>query len=529
MQVQHITEHFNPRRSPCVFAVFLFAATLILTGVREIAAVETRRKLPSPGSIIGDYVKARGGKKRCAAIRDATYEWTAAGEVRARVQKRAPVSLRTDETSPGGETNNAASARSAWTRGADGNLRTLTDAESLGAKLTAAIVASNLVEWKKLNLLARTVGVEAGETESAYVVEFSTREGAKARATFGAGSKLLLKLSDPWRAREIVFADYKLKDGVLEPHRMSISERGAAPTIYQLQSAQYNTNLAETIFDPPSEVAINIPDLLREVARNQKELDERVSEYTFTRKETEREINDRGELKRERVKVQEIYPVRGGGRVLKLISENGVALSPERTAKEEKRVAEELEKAERDYRKEQEKRERNAAEKIKRKGNETGVGKDGDDEFEGVSTFLRACEFVSPRREVFRERAAIVFDFRARPGFRPQNSGESLVSKLIGVVWIDPEDKQVMRLEARLADGFKIGGGLLASVRSGSAFAFEQTRMADGVWLPRMAQINASVKVLLLAGLRLDATREYSDYKKFNTQTGDAKLNEVKQ
>lgn len=506
----------------------LLLVSIIVNGINAQqgrATVETRRKLPSPEAVINDYVKALGGKKRLAAIKDVTSEWKATeGGATAVRREKTPASLRTDLSLPNGEVNYAASARSAWRRGTEGDLRTLTDAESFAAKLAAMLEASNFVNWKKLNVLARTVGVEQLDNEPAYQVEFSTREGAKMRAWFSASSKLLLKLFDPLQQSEITFSEYKAQDGVLMPHRMMIREKGMQTT-FALQSARYNTGVAEAIFDPPSVENINIPDLLREVARNQKELDERISEYTFTRRETEREINDRGELKREKVRVHEVYPVRGGGRVLKLISEDGVALSPERMAKEEKRVTEDLEKAERDYQKEQEKRARNSAAKTKRKGNETGMGKDGDDDFEGISAFLRACEFVAPRREMFRGRETIVFDFRPRANFRPQNSSESLISKLIGVVWIDPQDKQVMRLEARLSDGFKVGGGLLASVRSGSAFAFEQTRMTDGVWLPRMAQINASVKVLLVAGLRLDAIREYSEYKKFNTEAGDVKLN----
>ena len=31
-----------------------------------------------------------------------------------------------------------------------------------------------------------------------------------------------------------------------------------------------------------------------------------------------------------------------------------------------------------------------------------------------------------------------------------------------GVMWIDEKDKQVARLEAVLADSFKVGGGVLA-------------------------------------------------------------------
>jgi len=90
-----------------------------------------------------------------------------------------------------------------------------------------------------------------------------------------------------------------------------------------------------------------------------------------------------------------------------------------------------------------------------------------------------------------------VFDFRPRPGFKPSNRQEDLISKLVGVAWIDPADKQVMRLEGRLAEGFKMAGGLLVNLRPGAAFVMEQTRMVEGVWLPRMAQINLSVKVLL--------------------------------
>jgi hypothetical protein len=141
-----------------------------------------------------------------------------------------------------------------------------------------------------------------------------------------------------------------------------------------------------------------------------------------------------------------------------------------------------------------------------------------------ISTFLRACELISPRRETFRGRESIVFDFRPRPGFRPSNRGESIVSKLSGIIWIDPVERQVIRLEARLVDSYKLGGGLFASIQSGSAFVFEQTRLPEGIWLPRFSQFNISARVLLVAGVTVNETREFSDYKRFSTKTGDDKL-----
>jgi hypothetical protein len=92
------------------------------------------------------------------------------------------------------------------------------------------------------------------------------------------------------------------------------------------------------------------------------------------------------------------------------------------------------------------------------------------------------------------------------------------------VVWVDPVDRQVMRLAARLVEGFKIGGGLMASIKPGSAFAFEQTRLPDGVWLPRFSQVNASARVLLFAGVTYNQTQEFGDYKRFETKTDEGQL-----
>jgi hypothetical protein len=191
-------------------------------------------------------------------------------------------------------------------------------------------------------------------------------------------------------------------------------------------------------------------------------------------------------------------------------------LSAERAAKEDKRVQEEFLKAERD-------KDKDAKEAAKRRA-EREKKKDDADGDPAISMFLRACDFVSPRRERFEGRESIVFDFRPRAGFKPKTREESLIAKLVGVVWIDPVDKQVIRLEARLAEGFKMAGGLLVSLKPGAALVMEQTRMSQGVWLPRFAHINLSVKVLLFAGGDFNKTIEWSDYKHFSGDVKDYRI-----
>jgi hypothetical protein len=525
MRVRHLACARAARRQQ--FVAFYLAVVLALcasayTAHAQSSRTGARQKLPAPDKVVGDYLKAVGGKKRLVQIKDADYEWLVVVKDQpmggAHTQIKAPSSVRMDLIFGNGEINSGANASSAWMRGLDGVSRTLTDAEANTARLQAMLDGSRLVDYKKQNVLARTVMLDqTGASEPAYVVEFSLRNGARLRYWFGASSKLILKIADEARKTYARFTDYRLEDGVLEPHRVERELGDTGALTFLLKNVRYNTGIASTRFDPPSAETVNIAELLREVDRNQEIIDERVSEYSFREKSTQREINGRGEVTKETVNVYEVYPVAGGAMVRKLISENGVPLTAERAAKEEKRVLEALEKAERERVKETEKRERERAKN-------GGQAKKKEDDDPGISDFLRASELVSPRRERLRDREVIVFDFRPKAGYKPRNDIESIVLKLTGIIWIDPVDKQVMRLEAKLTDSYKMGGGLLASIRPGTAFVFEQKRMSDGVWLPSMAQINVSAKVLIFKGIEINVREEFSDYKRFNGDVEGYKL-----
>src|SRR5207253_9231720 len=122
-----------------------------------------------------------------------------------------------------------------------------------------------LVEYKKLNVLARTAVIDVTGAEPAYVVEFSTKSGARLRYWFGANSKLLLQTVDEANKTTVRLGDYRLERGTLEPHRI---ERGMGDNdamTFLLQSARYNTGLDDSIFDPPSAETPDITKLLQEV------------------------------------------------------------------------------------------------------------------------------------------------------------------------------------------------------------------------------------------------------------------------
>lgn len=487
----------------------------------------TPQKLPSAEKIVEGYFKAVGGKRRLAPIRDATYEWTIhlSGQPigTAKTQVKSPASLRSEMTFGNGQIISGANPASAWVWGLDKRLLTLTGPDAASAKLQALLTASHVIDYKKLNVMPRVIALGDLSSQPAYIVEFSTRAGARLRYWFSLQSNLLVMVEDEARKTTTRFGDYKSTTGQLplEPHLVQL-KTGDGELTFRLQRATYNTNIPNSLFDPPrSEEALDVVSLLREVARNQETVQKRISEYAFFQKETDREINGKGELKKEKTRVYEVFPVSHHAPIRKLISENGVVLGGERAAKEAQRVDEELVKVEREREKTEEKVARRKAARMKQ---QSGNGGAEPDEDPTISQFLKVCEFVSPRRERFNDREAIVFDFRPRPGFKPGNRSESLIAKLVGVAWIDPVDKQVMRLEAKLAEGFKMAGGLVLSLRPGAGFVMEQTRMAEGIWLPRFAHVNLSVKVFLFRGIDVNKTIEWSDYKHFKGDVNDYKL-----
>ena len=336
---------------------FLFIV-LLLAGVAHEAPAQ--KKLPSAEKIVDNYLKALGGRKSVSAIKDTTYNWTIQFNDQpfgtALTQRKPPSSERWELTFGNGQIISASNTRSAWELGLDNHLRTLTGPESAAAKLRATLDASRLVGFKKLNVLARVVSLGDLSSEPAYIVEFSTRSGARFQYYFSVKTGLITKITGDVKKTKVVFDNYRAVEGIQEPHRIRMNVEGSGELTLLLEKVTYNTGIDDKVFDPPgAKEALDVVALLREVGKNQDELENRVAEYAFKQTETDREITSKGELKKETVKVYEVYPLPNREPVEKLISENGVPLSPERAAKEERRVQEEFEKAEREKDKDEKK------------------------------------------------------------------------------------------------------------------------------------------------------------------------------
>src|SRR6266496_5529615 len=127
---------------PAVLCSFLLLSSQTVAAQRSNSAPP--RKLPSADKITDNYLKAIGGKRSVAAIKDATYDWViqlkgqAIGTARA--QLKSPTSERWEMTFGNGQIISATSASSAWEMGLDGRMRTLVGPEGAVAKYVARLM-----------------------------------------------------------------------------------------------------------------------------------------------------------------------------------------------------------------------------------------------------------------------------------------------------------------------------------------------------------------------------------------------------
>jgi hypothetical protein len=263
----------------------------------------------------------------------------------------------------------------------------------------------------------------------------------------------------------------------------------------------------------------SFPRLLMELQKNEDKIDEILEDYSYTQKSIKRELGKDGVLRETESETFQLSFYKGN-RIRRLIEKNGKPLSEKEQTDEDKNVQKRVAEIEREIAKKE-------ARTVSQSANGTP-----DENNQRISTaeVLRASRLVNPRRERFRGRDVVVFDFEPNPAFdfRRAKSFLKFFGKTAGVMWIDEQDKQVARLEAFLFDDFKIGGGFLANLKKGASFALEQERVNDEIWLPSVADINLSVKVLLVKGINVNQILKSYNYRKFKTEVKDSKVDEIK-
>jgi len=457
--------------------------------------------------IVDQYIKAEGNSKVLTRVKTLTLEGTFANRANERAGTYTLITKQPNryysELVDGDRTSiEAYNGKSAWHQNA-GELATLVGPE--GAQLEAAgqYYNSRLVNAKKNKLGLAIIGHAQVRGKDTLQIEVITSAGLKREIFFDPQTHLIVKeaASIGGIDEQILYADYRTQDGVKLPFKIEL-HRGSDVYDIAVTRTVVNGTVGERVFDFPKKSQVQLPDLkalFKEIDDNQKAIDKIKENYTGSRAEEETEYDKTGKVTKREAKEYTFFYL-DGDEISTLTGKDGKPLGEEEQKKENERTQKEI--------REHEKKDARDKEKAKK-----------DDDDPGIEVFLRACQFVNPRRERFRGQDVLVFDFEPNPEFKPHKLAEKLVQKLAGVVWIDEKSHDVARLEAYFVGDFKLAAGMLANLQKGTSFVFEQAFTNNEVWLPTYAEVHVGVRVLLVKGFKVNAVIRYSDYKRFNVES----------
>jgi hypothetical protein len=472
-----------------------------------------------PAKIVSEYVKAAGGSKALSKIQTETLEGAFSNPTDGKPSTytfslKLPNRYYSEFVLGDKNLIEAYNGKSAWRQATSGELSTVLGQEGQQLEAASLCYNSRLLNLKKHKLAVAFVGHAQVRGKDALQLELTTPTNIRRELFFDPQSHLLVKESAPVAGldEEMLYDDYRSIDGVKLPYKIEL-HRGSDTYDINITRAAINATVGERTFDFPIKSQVKLPDLkalFKEIDENQKVADKIRENYAGTRVEEETEFEKDGKVKKTTVNEYTFFYL-NGDEVSTLVKKDGKPLGDAEQKKENEKTQKEIENIQKREAKKEAK-----DEKAKEEGKDK---KDKDDDDVGIETFLRAAQFVNPRRERFRGQDVLVFDFEPNPEFQPHKMVEKVVHQLAGVIWVDEQAHEVARLEAYFVGDFRIVGGLLANLQKGTSFVFEQSYFNNEVWLPTYMEAHVGVRVLLMKGFNLNATTRYSDYKRFNVET----------
>jgi len=246
----------------------------------------------------------------------------------------------------------------------------------------------------------------------------------------------------------------------------------------------------------------------REIVRRSVEIDKKNSEiarnYTFVQRQQQRDMDSSGRVKKVESETFDVTLLEGSP-YRRLIARNDRPLSPKDQAKEEEKLRRSIEdrrkeppeqRAQRikDWERKQEKQ----REPLREIPEAFDLKLAGEDKIDGVETWM--------------------IDATPHPGYKPHSQSSSFFPKVRARFWIAKPDYQWVKIDMESLDTISFGGFLIRMAK-GSHLEFEASRVNNEVWLPKRAVLKGSVRIALIKLLRGDISFEFTDYKKFQTDS----------
>lgn len=484
----------------------------------------------SPNKILSQASRALGGEKVLKSISSRQVF----GKIR-RLSDGAVGNYQAQTTKPnfygetydlnGFEYSNGYNGKSGWIRNSKDGLRTLTGDAAQDFQAEANFRAAGWLNVKADKSKITSGGKANVNEKAANIVLLTNSKGTQIKLYFDAASSLLLREEIPQgdSVKTIDYGDYRNINGTRQPFETVLKTADETYEI-KLDEIKINPQITKSAFDFPNISNEPLPDiktLLSEIRANAEKIEKILDNYSYTEMRVEREIDKAGNLIEKDSETTSLSFYKGY-RIRRTIAKKGKPLSASDQADEDKKVEKQVKEIEERIAEREKKQQK--IEQARAAG-KTVEAENENNRRISLSEALRGSLLVNPRRERLSGRDVIVFDYEPNPDFKPQSRIEKLFALCTGAVWVDAEDKQVIRLNAVLTKNI---GNFIGKAKRGASFTLENKRINDEIWLPATADVNLSIKILF-AGININNIIKYSDYQRFETEVKEAKVDEVKQ
>ena len=181
----------------------------------------------------------------------------------------------------------------------------------------------------------------------------------------------------------------------------------------------------------------------------------------------------------------------------KLIAIDGQPLSREKAAEEDRKLAEERNR-------------RNRESPAARRKRVAEYQKERRQDHELMQQMVQAFDFKLAGEDTVDGRHCFVLDATPKPGYDPPNRETRVLTGMRGTMWIDTQAYQWVKVHAEVFRPVTFGL-FIADVRPGTQFTLQQAPMQGNLWLPSHFSMALNARVLLSSRHSTD-DETYSNY-----------------
>jgi hypothetical protein len=110
------------------------------------------------------------------------------------------------------------------------------------------------------------------------------------------------------------------------------------------------------------------------------------------------------------------------------------------------------------------------------------------------------------------ENGNLRLSFQPNPAYNPQTYEARVYHALAGQIWIQPQYKRLVKLDAHIVNEIDFGYGLLGHIGKGGSFQIEREPMSNTRWKTSLLDIHLSGRIVFFKSINKDQHEQRSNF-----------------